>query len=153
EETFEFIASEDATVNQSSPGSNYGNSSVLEVESPGLDSYMKFSVTGVSGTVNSAVIRVYATNGTIDGPSIYTSPSTWSESTINYTNRPTRGSVVLDDKDAVDADSFVDYDVTEAISQDGTYSFVLVGNSTNGADFASRTATNPPKLIIKASVP
>jgi hypothetical protein len=46
----------------------------------------------------------------------------------------------------------VELDVTVAISGNGTYSFAMDSNKSNGADYRSREAgTNPPALIITAN--
>jgi hypothetical protein len=75
-----------------------------------------------------------------DGPAVYTTSSSWGETTINRSNRPARTSSPRDDKGAIPADSWVEYDVTPFVTGNGTYSFNLVTASADGVNFYSREA-------------
>ena len=72
----EFIAEADARVEQDHASSNYGTSSSLLVRGgPKLvaESYLRFTVSGITGPIQSATLRLKAgSNGTVDGPAVYT---------------------------------------------------------------------------------
>ncbi|HEY8059380.1 MAG TPA: hypothetical protein VID94_11535, partial [Acidimicrobiales bacterium] len=52
----------DSRVLQASPTVNTGTASRLDVDNPGEQSYLRFTVTGVTGTVQSAKLRLFVRN-------------------------------------------------------------------------------------------
>ena len=62
--------------------------------------------------MRSAKLRVYAYSGTVDGPAVYTTNPAWTETAVNWNNRPPRTSATTDDKGAIATNSWVEYDVT-----------------------------------------
>src|SRR3712207_8767224 len=60
-----------------------------------------------------------------------------------------RSGVFLDDKANVNLNAWVEYDVTAAVTGDGTYAFGLIPDSGDGVAFPSReNATNQPQLVL-----
>ena len=58
---------------------------------------------------------------------------------------------MVGDVGAIAANATVEYDVKPVVSGNGTYTFVLVGTSDDGVDFASRengTSTKRPRLVL-----
>jgi hypothetical protein len=148
-----FPAEADARVKQSSPDTNYGNATTLQVDNaPDLESFIRFTVTGVSGPIQSARLRLYATdNDTSNGPAIYATDPSWNENEITWNKRPARTSEAMDNKEAIDKNTWVEYDVTSLVTGDGTYSFVLAGDSSNAVSFSSRQGIQPPQLVVTFS--
>lgn len=140
----------DARVAADSPGTNYGASSTLEIDSsPLAESFLRFSVSGVEGTVSSARLRAFVTNSSGNGPEVYASGTAWSESTLTWNTKPARTSGLLADLGAVSSGSWVEWDVTAAVTGNGTYSFNLVADSSDGTDLATREAgSTPPQLVV-----
>ena len=153
--TLTFITNADAYVNQSSAGTNYGNATTLQVDGaadPDLESFIRFAVTGISGTVQSAQLRVYIpSNGSTNGPAVYTTGASWTETGITWNNRPSRTSGALDNKGAVSGGTWVNYNVTSAVTGNGTLNFVLAADSTDGVVFSSRQGSQPPQLVVTLS--
>lgn len=149
-----FITEADARVKQSSPNTNYGNATTLQVDNaPDLESFIRFTVTGVSGPVQSARVRLYATdNDTSNGPAIYTTDPSWNENEITWNKRPARTSEAVDNKEAINKNTWVEYDVTSLVTGDATYSFVLAGDSSNAVSFSSRQGSQPPELVVTFGV-
>jgi len=147
-----FIAEADARVKQSSPSTNYGNATTLQVDDtsdPDLESFVRFTVAGVSGPVQSARVRLYATtNGTQNGPAIYATDPAWNEKEITWNKRPARTSAAVDNKGVIKTNSWVDYDVTSLVTGNGTFSFVLAGDSNDAVAFSSRQGIQPPELVV-----
>ena len=145
-------ASADARVEAAYPSKNYGRASALSADaSPAMESYLRFAVSGVSGTVSSAKLRLYASNGSVDGPAVYPTTSTWTETGITWKNRPARTGGAADDKAAIGTNSWVEYDVTAVVTRDGTYDFNLATASADNTDFYSRESTKTslrPQLVI-----
>jgi hypothetical protein len=150
--TLTFVTNADSYVNQSNPGTNYGNATTLQVDGasdPDLESFIRFAVTGLSSPVQSARLRVYIpSNGSANGPAVYTTGSSWTETGITWNNRPSRTSGALDNKGALSAGIWVEYNVTSAVTGNGTFSFVLAADSTDGVIFSSRQGSQPPQLVI-----
>ena len=116
---------------------------------PGLESFLRFTVTGVSGNAQSATLRLFATdNGTKDGPAVYLTDNSWQEKEITWINRPQPTSEALDNKGRIDTNSWVEYDVTSQVTGDGTFSFVLIADSSDSVVFSSRQGSQPPQLVV-----
>ena len=143
---YTFYATADATLRQDQPNANVGTSSNLHVDderSSDLRTYLKFSVSGISGTVQSAKLRVYAYGGTVDGPALYgTSNISWSETGITWNTRPAASTGIVDDKGAIGDNVWVEYNVQPLLSSggNGTYTFILMAYSPDAAHFYSRQA-------------
>jgi hypothetical protein len=149
-----FAVAADATVKQTSPNTNYGAAAVLETDdgtNAAVQSYLRFDVSGVTGPVTSARLRVYVTNGTVDGPPVFAvSDTAWSESAITWSTRPAVGAQ-LDDRPALSSGAYTEYDVTAAVTGgNGSYAFAVGPTpTTDGADFRSKEATSSrPELVL-----
>src|SRR5581483_7899585 len=119
----------DAWLEKKSPSKNYGSSTSLAVDN-GKASYLRFTVSGLSGTVQRATLRLYVTNGTGNGPAVFRTGDSWIEKgtvSITWKNRPAPTGAALDDWGKVKASAWVEFDVTPAVAGNGTVSFVLTG--------------------------
>jgi hypothetical protein len=147
-----FIADMDARVKESSPNSNYGTSSRLQADNdtdPNVESFIRFTVSGVSGQILQTRLRLYVTtNGSRNGPAAYSTEASWTELGITWNTRPPRTSRAVDNKDRIKKTSWVEYDVTALVNGDGKYSFVLAADSSDAIDFSSREGIRPPQLVI-----
>jgi len=155
--TLTFLASADARVQEANPTTNYGASTTLRADGgvdPDVDSYLMFPVTGVSGPVTAAKLRIHTTSSTTsasgNGPAAYGTTTGWTETGITWNNRTARTTGALEDKGAIAADTWVEYNVTAAgITGNGTYAFVVATSSNDGTDFYSRQATTfRPELVL-----
>ena len=150
--TLSFTVSADAHVEELHPETNDGTLDFLQVENANnrdAEAYLRFTVNGISGTVQSALLRVYSTaNSSANGPAIYATANTWTETGIIWNNRPARTSGVIDNKGPVDKNAWVEYAVTPQVAGNGTYNFVLVGDSSDEIRFSSREGSNPPQLVV-----
>jgi hypothetical protein len=146
-----FAAVADARVLSSSPDTNYGTLSRLDVDSPGEESYIRFTVSGVSGPVQNATLRLFVSNGSTNGPSLYRTDNSWTESGITWNNRPAPTSGAVANVDNVPAATCAEYNVTAQITGNGTYSFVFQPDSSDGIRFESREGSPPPQLVLSFS--
>lgn len=148
---FTFAAEADAMAKEASPDSNYPNATVLYVRAaPAIESYFRFTVTGISGAVTSAKLRLYVSEGTDNGPAVYTTSNTWTEDSINWNNRPSRTSNAMDDKGALAANTWLEFDVTPIVTGNATYSFVLAMDSTVRLGLSSSEGSPAPELVVTA---
>jgi len=149
--TFTFAPLEDAYVNAGSPTTNYGSSTTLRADaSPDVHSYLRFNVTGLSGEVAKATLRVFANSASSLGCTANgVSDITWTAQTINYDNAPAVGSP-LGSSGPFGANVWVDMDVTAHITGNGTYSLALTTASSTALSLASSEAgANAPRLIVE----
>jgi hypothetical protein len=147
-----FITDADAWVDESKPDENYGSGESLRTDGESdhdIESFIRFTVTGISGTVQSAQLRVYAsTNDSRDGPAVYLTDTSWVEAEITWNTRPTRTGGAIDNKGRIGSQAWVEYNVTSQVAENGTFSFVLAPDSSDGIAFSSRESNYPPELII-----
>lgn len=153
--TLTFAPYGDARVVQTSPGTNYGTATTLLTDGDSgaaQTSFISFNVSGLSGPIQSAKLRVFcSTNGTANGPAVYRAHANWAEygvGGVTWNTQPPLLSGAFDNKGAIAANSWVEYDVTALITTNGTYSFALVADSSDGIEFSSREGTMPPQLVV-----
>jgi glucose/arabinose dehydrogenase/chitodextrinase len=151
--TLAFSPVADARVNEGSASTNYGTSFLRTVggSNPDEESYLRFDLTGIAGQVTSARLRLYVGDGTTDGPAAYGTSASWSETALNWSNRPGRATGPLDDKAAIATATTAEWDVTPLVTGNGAVSLALAGTSTNGANFNSRehtTVSRRPQLVV-----
>ena len=147
----------DAHVQENKSGTNYGTSTLLRSDGgtgTHIEIYLKFDVSGITSTPSKATLRLFVPSNSSaasgNGPELYVgTSSTWSETSITWSNRPARTTTVIGDVGAVSAGTWVEYDVTSAITGSGTYTFVLGSVSTDATDFTSRETTTPPELVLE----
>jgi fibronectin type 3 domain-containing protein len=147
--TLEFNPTDDAYVNHNSPTTNYGSDNYLAVRSDATskarNSFLKFTVSGVSGTVTAAKLKLYSQNVT-QSVTAKVSGTSWTEGAITWNNQPTPGSTL--DTKAPSASSWVEFDVVSHVTGNGTYAFCLQGSIDSGQSFTSKEGTNKPVLVV-----
>ncbi|MBI4396844.1 MAG: DNRLRE domain-containing protein [Elusimicrobia bacterium] len=151
--TLTFLPSADAYADKANPALNFGAGAQLKMNAypaGGLEfeSYVKFDLSGVAGPVQSAKLRFYVVNGTVDAPAVYLSASAWTETGLAWSNRPALAGGIVADLGAASANTLIEYDVTSAVAGDGPYSFALIPQSTDGLTLSSRETGNPPQLVV-----
>jgi acid phosphatase type 7 len=150
--TLTFIANADAYVEELHPTANNGTLDYLQVENANnrhAESYIRFTVNGVTGTVQNARLRIYATsNSSTNGPAVYTTGNIWTETGITWKNRPARTGGVIDNKGAINKNTWVEYNVAPVVTSNGTFNFVLMGDGSDEIRFSSREGSNRPQLVI-----
>ena len=124
---------------------NYGWTATL---APIINLYLKFTVSGITGTVQSATLRVYSTSCTVDGPTVYATTNDWTETGITGNTRPALTSSGLDDSGAIARVSGPNTMLRPSITGDGTYSFAFIPTSTDAVSFSAREGSQPPQLVL-----
>jgi VCBS repeat-containing protein len=157
--TLSFLPSDDAYVRSDDSSGNYGSDVALDVREhkrQAAHSYLKFNVSGISGSVSSAKLRLFSTVGTNSNISIYAvsnnygnSSMPWTEQELTWNNAPGASGSPIATINSVSSGSWVEFDLTQAVISDGVYSFELVNDAPNWAIFNSKEASdNPPELVI-----
>ena len=150
-----FAVEADARVKQASPATNYGSLTYLSVDGapdPMEESYLRFNVNGVGGAIQRAKLRVYVTaNGTSNGPAVQLAGNAWTESAMTWNTKPSLLSSAVDNKGTLPINTWVEYDVTPLLNGNGTYTFALIADGTDGAEFSSREGAFPAQLVVTYS--
>lgn len=139
-----FVATQDTRVVELHPNRKVGNDPALHAKAgvgTRLESYLRFQVSGVTGTVTSAKLKLYAVESTVDAAEVTptTGGSTWAEGQTNWTNRPQpTGGDLGPNVGNVTTGTTVTYDVTSVVRGDGEYNFRLASTSTDRTGFESR---------------
>jgi hypothetical protein len=146
----------DAYVKQNKPTRNYGLVDTVNVS--GTDDprkgYLRFTISGVSGSITNAVLRLFVDdNGTKNGPQLYATNNSWSETAINWNNAPLAGALI-DDKGVLAKNTWIEYNITTLVAGgNGTYSVLLLGQGGDSVDFSSRQSSRPPQVVLTVSTP
>jgi hypothetical protein len=143
--------SADTYVNTASPTKNYGTATVTKLHNPVTAEYrplVQFSLSGLAAKPTSVHLRFYVTDASDSGGSWYRVADTWSETSVVWDTAPAITGAPVATLGAVTAGTWVDVDVTGAVTGNGTYSFMATSPSTNTAQFASRESATPPAVVI-----
>ena len=102
---------------------------------------------------------LYASDGTADGPQVYPAGNSWTETGLNWNNRPARTGPVVDSKGKIATNTWVEFNVTALVSGNGTYTFDIAplasSTSTDAAYFYAKEAADAtlhPQLVLTVGV-
>jgi len=151
-----FVATADAHVDEAMPTTNFGTATALRVDGGSgahVESYLSFTLSGLSGTIRQATLRLWASSGTSDGPVVSPTTTGWTETGITWANKPASAGEAIADVGGVSTGTWVEVDVTTTVLGNGTYAFRLSGESTDGVDFHSREGANDPQIVVTMGAP
>ncbi len=155
--TFTPIA--DASTSAEKPDNNYGSDTNLQFRYSNLTliSYLKFEVTGITGNVQSARLRVYVTTGSNYNVTVYSASNNyvgtstpWTESGLTWNNAD-RSGIALATQGPLTGNAWWEWEVTGAVSGNGTVSFGILNTTPVLGAGSSREGANPPQLIVEFS--
>jgi hypothetical protein len=136
----------DASVYETQPDRNYGASTVLRVDGRSVKrTFFRVRVRGFDAEPARDVrLRLQVDDEhSARGPSgrLYQiSECSWDERSVTYKTQPTIDGPLLDELGEVEWRNVIEFDVTEAITGDGTYCFALESSSPDGVMYRSREA-------------
>ncbi len=142
----------DAYVNANNASTNFGTAPTLRAKqsSPIVNSYLKFVVTGISGTIQSAKLRLKVTAASNSSESVYfVTINSWSETGITFSNAPIISGSPLSTVSSGTVGQWVEFDVKAAITGNATFSFGLKSASTATVQYSSREGADKPELVIQ----
>jgi hypothetical protein len=102
----------------------------------------------VTGAIQNATLRLFVTNGSSNAPSIYGTDDSWTETGITWNNRPAPTTGAIANVNSAPAGTWAEYNLTSYITGDGTYSFVLLPDGSDGIRFDSREGSSTPQLVL-----
>ncbi len=159
-EMLTFAAIADAFVVQTAPSSRFGGSAHLIVNGSGptIQAFVRFRVTGTMGQgTRRAVVRLRtdgsASAGSVSGGTIHAITDTgWQELSVSYQTRPAIDGPALDAVGSVAPGTVVEFDVSDAVSGDGTYVFAVVGTVNDSVVYRSReSGADGPALLVSSA--
>jgi hypothetical protein len=152
--TFTFYPSDDAYLQ----GSTRNNTADLRVQATSTSriTYLKFVVSGLTGTVSSVVLRAKCIDSGSGTLRVKTGNSNaWTETTLSTSNAPTSIGEVGNRSGSWSSGTTYDLALTGALTADGTYSFIVDQDNVAGFNdvwFNSKDASVPnaekPQLIV-----
>src|SRR5262245_31833813 len=132
---------------------NYGSAIELKAQgAPEMRSYLRFNVSGLSGVVTNATLRLYARASSSTGYSVRgVAQNSWNESTITWRNAPAVSPTITASSGPLSAGVWSEVNVTPLVNGNGTFSFALTSTAATAVSLASReTGANAPELIVQA---
>jgi len=152
--TVSFAPVADAYVSASRPARNFGAGNRLRVDgSPRMRSYLRFDVSGLSGSVTKATLRVLATSRS-SRPVLVSGVAAdgWGERLVDFADAPALAGSSADSSGPFTAGSWVSLDVTRLVRAEGLVSMALHTASPTAVAFASREAAGArPELVVQTS--
>ncbi|RKH72588.1 DNRLRE domain-containing protein [Corallococcus aberystwythensis] len=143
----------DTYVTQDSPTASHGTSTMLVSDgSPRQDTYLDFRFSVREGFFR-ARLRLFATDGSTNGPVLYRTSSGWNDS-LTWNTRPAPVGGALGNVGEVASGSWVEYDVSSVVTASGAHPFVLIPEGGNGLDFVSKEDARQqlrPVLVLSYS--
>lgn len=151
-----FVPVADARVSESSPTRNFGSETTLRVRTQtggSGQSFLRFDLTSLSEAVLSAKLRLFCTDAGTSGGRLHVVTAAWTETGVNWNNRPALPAASLATLGAVTLNTWVEIDVTSAVTGPGLVSFGLGGGNTNTILYSSREGLNRPELVVVTGTP
>jgi trimeric autotransporter adhesin len=153
-QTLTFAPTDDSFVRSNFVNENNGSLDNLRSYkgSAQTNSFLKFTVSGLTGTVTSAKLRLYVVKESPNAGNLYpVADTTWSEGAITWATAPQIGSTRIAPGGAAPLGTWIEISLGSSIGGNGTYSLALVGASSTAAWFSSSEGTNSPQLILTQS--
>jgi PKD repeat protein len=141
----------DASVRQASPDNNYGAEEFLRVRRDASSDYRTFLSFGVPDSDNdvaSATLRLFVTDASPDGGTVYAISTDWSEPFVTWNTAPVLAGTPLGSLGAVTAGTWVELDVSAAVTGSGVVAFGIESASSNSVFYSSRQGQAPPELVL-----
>lgn len=151
--TYIFTPVADAYIAGDFTTTNYGSSETLRVNgSLGDQSYLRFNVNDIQGSVTGATLRLYATSSSAVGYRVYNVTSqTWEEGSITFANAPAVDSEI-GSSDGFSSGTWTMVDLTSLVKENGIYELVLSTTANSNLSFSSREASaHQPQLVLRTT--
>jgi hypothetical protein len=143
---------EDTHIQIANPTTNYGQAAYLEVDNDTVKRGLsRFNITGLpaGSVVSDATLRLYVFDYSPTAGVISAVSDSWSESTTTWSNAPAIGATIASLTNPATVGTWVQANVTAAVTGNGTVNFYITSANSNGVDYHSgENAVNPPTLVI-----
>ena len=154
-QTLLLAPSADAYVYQANPTTASGSSPELRVRQSSTqqyESYLTFNVTGTTGGISKAELTLttanYAGADTASAPDVRIVTGPWSEGSVTWDTKPAYGAIVAAGGGAWGQASPYTWDVTTAVTANGSVSLALIPNSSDTASANSREQASGGRPVL-----
>lgn len=149
----EFYPTDDTFVNQGAQSKNYGSKSYVRPRGSGSSkekyAYLKFTVSGISGTITAAKLKIKSEGSAIDDTTVYPVTGTWDENTLTWNNDNLTWGSSLDTIEDVSSQTWYVFDVSDEVDGNSTYTLGLkTTQDAANLDWYSKESANDPVLQI-----
>jgi Right handed beta helix region len=145
--TFDAVA--DTYVGEDLPTANHGAKDEVRTDaSPIRHTFLRFDVSGLTGTPVRATLRIFANSPSSAGFEVHLLPDAFDELTVTFETGLAIGGLV-GTSPAFTSGGYTEVDVTPAISGNGTIQLALVALGDTATSFSSREGANKPQLVIE----
>ena len=146
----------DSYVQADLPTTNFGTATTVKVDgSPVIVSYLRFDLQGVTPT--KATLKVFTPTSSSTPINVRSvADNAWTETGLNYNNRPAVGATAIASPVPIAANSTLSYDVTALVTGSGLVSFAIDTTSGTSKSLPSRenaTVANRPQLVVETGTP
>lgn len=147
-----FTPTDDAHVRSDLPTTNAGSGALLFSRGGGtiIIALVMFDVTRITGLVLSATLRLWVASGSADAGTVYASATSWDETTVTYNTRPAQTSSALNTPGTATTGTWVEVDVTAAVTGNGTFSFRIESALSTLLQYSSKEGVAAPQLVIES---
>jgi hypothetical protein len=151
-----FLPVADASVSEEEPTTLFGTGHRLRTDGDDgerFESVVRFDVSGLSGTVTSAMLRLFVpSDPTEDGPQVYPTTGGWDETTVSWTTRPAVTGGAVADFAAMPTEAWSEVEVTALVPRDGAINLLLAQSGKDGVGFyAHEKEGYEPQLVVTTS--
>lgn len=145
----------DTYVQQDQPTTNFGQANEVVVDNaPVRRILLKFTVSGLSGSVARATLRLHLRDTTA-GPSPHggtvrqVGSSSWAETTVTWNSQPAIDGATLGSFGAVMRNTWYEMNVTPVVTGNNTFTLAFTSADSDGAHYDSReSGANAPQLVV-----
>ncbi|MBI5510986.1 MAG: DNRLRE domain-containing protein [Deltaproteobacteria bacterium] len=144
-------AEADTFTQATAPAANHGGEGTVQTGGDGRVIFLRFAVAGDAGAIASAVLNLEAVNGGGGGAIHLVPDNSWAEGSITHDNQPCISPTVLDSVGKVAIGGRYAFDVTAAVSGNGTYSFAIRSTDSDGSAYHSRESSGGMRPTLAVS--
>jgi hypothetical protein len=151
-----FGATADGYVDAAAPSTNYGTTYDIRSQAASgstseMRSYLRFDLSGLSGTVTAATLQLYSYTTWAGGMTVSTTGGGWTEYGLDFSNAPPVGTAA-GSSGALVVNTTASVDVTPAVTGNGTVDLVITTDRTSKVKFASReSSVYMPVLVVETT--
>jgi acid phosphatase type 7 len=152
-----FTPTDDTFSSSSDPSANYGSLSYVRVDaSPTRRAFLRFNVTGLTGPVTRATLRLYSRTRHSTGFDVRGVSNTgWAERTLTHANAPSPSATSAAASGRLSSRAWTAIDVTGLVTGNGNVAFALTTTSRTNLELATKEggSSTSPQLIVEAATP
>ncbi len=144
-----FAAVADTYVDKSEPRESFGSARRLIADSsPSRRVFLKFDVTGLTGAVTQARLRLRLASSNKHGGTVRAATNSWAEN-VTWASQPTVDGVALGKMSLARRGEWAEADLRQLVTGNGTFSIAITAESGDALVFDAREAgANGPQLHV-----